>query len=232
MKWSQTGWLYWEGSSRVWLATYLAAINSVIANTMGSKISTAAELQALILSYKLADQSFCFRPPAWDFDVIFLFSEDYFKNLVHVTLKTVFLLALATARISEIHGLEVNRVCFERQHHEKVFSSPRTSFQENQIFYSQSLHSPWSWIPRTVKTFPCALFRLYVFIWKPQQLYDVLARDCSSCYPLGRQQNFQELWCTFGYYAQLSSRQTPSQGYTFQPPSYTRLRQLHLRWWC
>lgn len=39
------------------LASYLAALNSVIATMTGPKFVTVAELQALICSYKLVDQS-------------------------------------------------------------------------------------------------------------------------------------------------------------------------------
>lgn len=79
-----------------------------------------AELQALIRSYRLGDQSSHFRPPAWDLNVILhhLSSKAYEPlaqtNFEHVTLKSLFLLALATAaRISEIHVLDIDSVCFE-----------------------------------------------------------------------------------------------------------------------
>ncbi|XP_046581092.1 uncharacterized protein LOC124288585 [Haliotis rubra] len=123
------------------LATYLAAINLVLATTTGSKVSTVPELQYLLRSFKLANQSKKFRPPAWDLSVVLrhLASADYEplaqKDFEKISFKTFFLVALATAaRISELHALDVNRVQFERKKHGKVFLGLRWDFvAKNQL---------------------------------------------------------------------------------------------------
>ncbi|XP_067673432.1 uncharacterized protein [Haliotis asinina] len=123
------------------LSTYLAAINSVLATTTGTKVSTTPELQSLLRSFRLADQSRKFRPPAWDLSVVLrhLVSTDYEllhdKEFEQITFKTFFLVALATAaRISELHALDVNRVQFERIRHGRVFLGLRWDFvAKNQL---------------------------------------------------------------------------------------------------
>ncbi|XP_046573443.1 uncharacterized protein LOC124281438 [Haliotis rubra] len=77
------------------------------------------------------DQSLKFRPPAWDLSVVLahLTSADYEpleeKDFEHVSFKTFFLLAFATAaRISELHALDVSRcVCFRHPMTSMIFGT-------------------------------------------------------------------------------------------------------------
>ena len=110
------------------IATYLVALNTVLAVRTGVKFSTVPELQAMLKAFKLEDQKKIFRSPAWDLNVVLThlrggpyepLSDASFELL---TKKTVFLLALATAaRVSEIHALDVTRIKFENGRHGAVF---------------------------------------------------------------------------------------------------------------
>ena len=109
------------------IATYLAAINSVLAAKRGKKVSTTPELQSLLKSFKIEDQKKKFRPPAWDLNIVLNYlRESPFEPLNNasfedLTKKTVFLLALATAaRVSEIHAIDVTRIKFEEGRHGAV----------------------------------------------------------------------------------------------------------------
>ena len=109
------------------IATYLAAINTVLAAKRGKKVSTTPELQGLLKSFKIEDQKKKFRPPAWDLNIVLShFRERPYEPLDRasfedLTKKTVFLLALATAaRVSEIHAVDVTRIQFEEGRHGAV----------------------------------------------------------------------------------------------------------------
>ena len=111
------------------LATYLSAINTVLAVKNGSSVAKVPELVALIKSLKKEDQAnkAKLRPPAWDLNVVLkaLRSRPYEPlanaSLEALTRKTAFLLALATAaRVSELHALDVTRVKFQTKRHGNV----------------------------------------------------------------------------------------------------------------
>ena len=106
------------------IATYIAAVNSVLAMARGKEATRSPEIFAIIRGYRLEDQKKKFRPPAWDLNILLdhLREAPYepleqasFENL---TIKACFLVALATAaRISEIHALDVTRITFDQHRH-------------------------------------------------------------------------------------------------------------------
>ena len=99
------------------ISTYLSALSSVLSVQSEVKLSKVPELLAIIKAFRLEDQKIQFRPPAWDLNVVLRhlrgppyepLGESSFEDL---TLKTVFLVALATAaRVSEIHAIDVTRI--------------------------------------------------------------------------------------------------------------------------
>ena len=110
------------------IATYLAAINSVLAIPKDRKVSKIPELQSMLKAFRIEDQKAKFRPPAWELNVVLsrLRGAPYeplnSSSVAHLTRKTVFLIALATAaRVGEIHAIDVTRIKFQRREHGAVF---------------------------------------------------------------------------------------------------------------
>ncbi|XP_071100530.1 uncharacterized protein [Haliotis cracherodii] len=106
-----------EGST---LGTYLAAISSVLTMANGIKLTKVPEMIALLRSFRLEDQQKRFKAPAWDLNIVLqhLTSDAYEPlqqaDFEHLTQKTLFILALATAaRMSEIHAINFNRITFD-----------------------------------------------------------------------------------------------------------------------
>ena len=109
------------------IATYLAALNTVLAVKRGQKISKIPELLAMLKAFKQEDMRAKFRPPAWDLNVVLRhLRQSPYEPLDQapfeaLTRKTAFLLALATAaRVSEIHAIDVTRIRFEQTRHGAV----------------------------------------------------------------------------------------------------------------
>ena len=103
------------------IGTYLASISSVWSRTSSTVVSKSPELTAMLKSFRLEDHTRRFRPPAWDLNTVLQhLTSDVFEplsevDLLHLTQKTVFLLAMATAaRVSELHAIDVTRITFDR----------------------------------------------------------------------------------------------------------------------
>ena len=105
------------------ISTYLAALNTVLPIATKAPLWKTKVLSSIIRGFKLEDQKKKFRPPAWDLNVVLThlrqapyepLEKASFEDL---TLKTCFLLSLATAaRVSEIHALDVTRITFDQRH--------------------------------------------------------------------------------------------------------------------
>ncbi|XP_071085823.1 uncharacterized protein [Haliotis cracherodii] len=123
------------------LGTYLAAISSVLTMANGIKLTKVPELIALLRSFRHEDQQKSFRAPAWDLNIVLqhLTSDAYEPlqqaDFVHLTQKTLFLLALATAaRISEIHAIDFNRITFDSGNNSSAHLGLRWDFiAKNQL---------------------------------------------------------------------------------------------------
>ena len=138
------------------IATYVSAINTVLAATSGVRVGSAPEVSAILRGFRLEDQRKKFRPPAWDLNVVLRFlSSPAFEPLadaaiLRLTQKTVFLLSMATAaRISEVHALDVTQVTYDRGSHAAVHIGVMWDFiaknqrpgQPDRVFHLRPLSS-------------------------------------------------------------------------------------------
>ena len=101
------------------IGTYLASISSVWSRSSSTIVSRIPELTAILKSFRLGDNRRRFKPPAWDLNTVLQFlTSDTFEplgsaDLLRLTQKTVFLLAMATAaRIGELHAIDVSHITF------------------------------------------------------------------------------------------------------------------------
>ena len=102
------------------IGTYLTAISSVLRRSCDINPSKSPDLQAMVRSFRLEDQKLVFKPPQWDLNTVLThLSSAAFEPIDDIplealTIKTVFLLGMATAaRVSEIHAIDSTRITFD-----------------------------------------------------------------------------------------------------------------------
>ncbi|XP_055957300.1 uncharacterized protein LOC130013001 [Patella vulgata] len=103
------------------IASYVTSIASVRDKIMSVKLGQSNVISAMVKGFRQEDQLQKFKPPPWDLGIVlsYLTKSPYEPlleaDMTHLTYKTAFLLAFATAaRVSEIHALDVTQVKFIR----------------------------------------------------------------------------------------------------------------------
>ena len=102
------------------IASYVSSIASVRNFEQGARLTKVPEIAAIIKGFKQEDYKTKFCPPKWDLNLVLRtlmgppFEPLAEATLQHLTWKTCFLLAFATAaRVSELHAIDVTQVTFD-----------------------------------------------------------------------------------------------------------------------